>query len=93
MLQHRIFFNGHYLLKNKSHDRISLILRHLVSYEQHASRTVPQQSHSNSILPLTEKIPSSCHILIAGGGIIGQSVAYHLSEIGVKDVVLVEKSK
>ncbi|CAF1008069.1 unnamed protein product [Adineta steineri] len=93
MLQHKIFLNGHYLFKNKSHDRISFILRRLVSHEQHESPTVPHDTHPIPILPLTKQIPSSCHILIAGGGIIGQSVAYHLSEIGVKDVVLIEKSK
>jgi pyruvate/2-oxoglutarate dehydrogenase complex dihydrolipoamide dehydrogenase (E3) component len=93
MLQHKIFLNGHYLLKNTSHYRISFILRHLVSSEQHESPTVPHHIHTTPILKLTEKIPSSCHILIAGGGIIGQSIAYHLSEIGVKDIVLVEKAK
>jgi glycine/D-amino acid oxidase-like deaminating enzyme len=49
--------------------------------------------HPTPTLALTEKLPSSCHILIAGGGIIGQSIAYHLSEIGVKDIVLIEKAK
>jgi pyruvate/2-oxoglutarate dehydrogenase complex dihydrolipoamide dehydrogenase (E3) component len=93
MLQPRVLLNGPYLLKNKSHDRISLILRRLVSYDQHESPAVPHHIHTTPVLPLTEKVPSSCHILIAGGGIIGQSVAYHLSEIGVKDVVLIEKSK
>ena len=93
MLQHRVFLNGHCLLKNKSYDRILFILRRLVSYEQHESPTVPPHIHPTPVLPLTEKIPSSCHILIAGGGIIGQSIAYHLSQIGVEDIVLIEKSK
>jgi hypothetical protein len=85
MLQHKRFLNGY--------DRISYILRRLVSYDQHESPTVPHHIHANPTLALTDKIPSSCHILIAGGGIIGQSVAYHLSEIGVKDIVLIEKTK
>jgi hypothetical protein len=89
MLQHKIFVNGHYLLKNTTHD----LLRRLVSYEQHESPTVPHHIHPNPVLKLTEKIPSSCHILIAGGGIIGQSIAYHLSDIGVKDIVLIEKAQ
>lgn len=93
MLQHKIFLNGHYLLKNTSHDRISFILRRLVSLDQHESPAVPHSINPNPVLKLTETIPSSCHILIAGGGIIGQSIAYHLSEIGAKDIVLVEKSK
>ncbi|CAF1044439.1 unnamed protein product [Adineta ricciae] len=65
----------------------------MVSYEQHESPTVPHHVHPTPVLPLTEKIPSSCHILIAGGGIVGQSVAYHLSQIGVEDILLIEKSK
>jgi hypothetical protein len=93
MLQHKLFSHGHYLLNNTSHYRISFVLRRLVSHEQHDSPTVPQHSHTNPRLILTEKIPSSCHILIAGGGIIGQSIAYHLSEIGAKDIVLIEKAK
>lgn len=93
MLQHKLFPNGYYLLNNKSSYRISSILRRLVSYDQHDSPTVPPHSHTNPKLILTEKLPSSCHILIAGGGIIGQSIAYHLSNIGVKDVVLIEKAK
>jgi NADPH-dependent 2,4-dienoyl-CoA reductase/sulfur reductase-like enzyme len=93
MLQHKIFPNGHYLLNNTSSYRISCILRRLVSYEQHESPTVPQHSHVTPRLNLTKNIPSSCHILIAGGGIIGQSIAYHLSEMGAKDIVLVEKAK
>lgn len=93
MLQHRIFSYGYYLLKNTSHYRISFILHRLVSYDQHDSPTVPQQNHIYPKLILTNKIPSSCNILIAGGGIIGQSIAYHLSEIGAKDIVLIEKAK
>ncbi|CAF4164416.1 unnamed protein product [Rotaria sp. Silwood2] len=93
MLQHRIFYNGHHLLKNKSHYQISYVLRRLVSYDQHESPTIPHHIHPSPILQLTDKIPSSCYILIAGGGIIGQSVAYHLSECGIRDIVLIEKSK
>jgi pyruvate/2-oxoglutarate dehydrogenase complex dihydrolipoamide dehydrogenase (E3) component len=90
MLQHKIFSYGPYLLKN---NHLSLISHRLVSYDQHESPTVPHHIHSSPSLALTEKHPSSCHILIAGGGIIGQSIAYHLSDIGVKDIVLIEKSK
>jgi hypothetical protein len=93
MLQHKIFLNGYHLLKNTTHYRISFILRRLVSYEQQESPTVPHHGYSTPILTLTEQIPSSCHVLIAGGGLIGQSIAYHLSEIGVKDIVLIEKAK
>lgn len=93
MLQHKLFSNGYYLFNNNPSYRISYIVRRLVSHDQHDSPTVPQQSHAQPKLTLTQKIPSSCHILIAGGGIIGQSIAYHLSDIGVKDIVIVEKAK
>ena len=84
MLQQKIVSNGYYLLKNTSN-----YFRRLVSYES----PISSHQHSNLKLNLTEQIPSSCHILIAGGGILGQSIAYHLSEIGVKDIVLIEKTK
>lgn len=93
MLQHKRFVRGHVLLKKTTYDRLSFILRRLVSYDQHESPAVPHHIHSTPRLPLTERIPPACHILIAGGGIIGQSIAYHLSELGVKDIVLIEKAK
>ena len=38
-------------------------------------------------------LPSSARIVIIGGGVIGTSIAYHLTKFGEKDVVLLEKSK
>lgn len=93
MLQHKLFLYKPYFLKANSYYRLSYISRRLVSYDQHESPTVPHHTHSTPTLALTEQLPSSCHILIAGGGIIGQSIAYHLSKIGVKDIVLIEKAK
>ena len=93
MLQYKLFSYGQIFLKINSYSRLSFIPRRLVSYDQHESPTVPHHIHSTRTLTLTHKLPSSCYILIAGGGIIGQSIAYHLSEIGVKDIVLIEKAK
>ncbi len=93
MLQHKLFSYGRYSLKINSPYRLFFTPHRLVSYDQHESPTVPHHVHPTPTLALTEKLPSSCHILIAGGGIIGQSIAYHLSEIGVKDIVLIEKAK
>ena len=36
-------------------------------------------------------IPSSAEVVIIGGGIAGCSIAYHLTKLGVSDVVLLER--
>lgn len=38
-------------------------------------------------------IPERANVVVVGGGIIGTSVAYHLSKLGVEDVILFEKDK
>ncbi|EED35656.1 sarcosine dehydrogenase [Luminiphilus syltensis NOR5-1B] len=40
---------------------------------------------------MSKPIPGSANVVIIGGGIIGCSVAYHLTKLGVKDVVLFER--
>jgi len=37
-------------------------------------------------------VPSHASVVIVGGGIIGNSIAYHLGKLGVKDVVLLEQN-
>ena len=93
MLQQKLFLYGQCLRRGHSHEHVALVSRRLVSHDQHDSPTVPHNAHSSPALILTDQLPASCQVLIAGGGIIGQSIAYHLSEIGVKDIVLIEKSK
>jgi len=39
------------------------------------------------------ELPTSARVVIVGGGIIGCSVAYHLADMGCKDVVLLEQSQ
>ncbi len=41
---------------------------------------------------MAASIPTSARIVIIGGGVIGTSIAYHLTRSGEKDVVLLEKS-
>jgi sarcosine dehydrogenase len=38
-------------------------------------------------------LPSSAEIVIIGGGVVGCSVAYHLTQMGKRDVVLVEQGR
>ena len=42
---------------------------------------------------MTKTFPTTANIVIIGGGAIGTSIAYHLARAGVKDVILLEKSK
>ena len=38
-----------------------------------------------------KSLPDQAHVVIIGGGVIGCSVAYHLTKLGFKDVVLLER--
>ncbi|MBW7998537.1 MAG: FAD-binding oxidoreductase, partial [Candidatus Glassbacteria bacterium] len=40
---------------------------------------------------MSEKLPSTAQVVIIGGGIIGCSVAFHLTKLGMRDVVLLER--
>ncbi|MCH1521007.1 MAG: FAD-binding oxidoreductase, partial [SAR324 cluster bacterium] len=40
-----------------------------------------------------EPIPKQAQVVIIGGGVIGCSVAYHLTKLGWKDVVLLERKE
>jgi glycine cleavage system aminomethyltransferase T/glycine/D-amino acid oxidase-like deaminating enzyme len=44
-------------------------------------------------MPPTQSLPSHANVVIVGGGIAGCSVAYHLTKIGVTDVVLLERKQ
>jgi heterotetrameric sarcosine oxidase gamma subunit len=41
----------------------------------------------------TKSLPGRANVVIIGGGVIGTSVAYHLTKLGVTDVVLVEQGQ
>lgn len=36
-------------------------------------------------------LPARADVVIVGGGIIGCSIAYHLTKLGIRDVVLLER--
>ena len=38
-------------------------------------------------------LPSHVQVVIVGGGVIGCSVAYHLTKLGWRDVVLLERTQ
>lgn len=42
---------------------------------------------------MSQKLPAHARVVIIGGGIIGCSVAYHLTKLGWTDVVLLERKK
>ena len=39
------------------------------------------------------QLPAQARVVIIGGGIIGCSAAYHLSKLGWKDIVLLERAQ
>jgi glycine/D-amino acid oxidase-like deaminating enzyme len=43
--------------------------------------------------PTGNKIPVHTQVVIIGGGVIGCSIAYHLTKLGWKDVVLLERAQ
>ena len=42
---------------------------------------------------MAKQFPSSAHVVIVGGGVIGCSIAYHLTKLGMTDVVLLERKQ
>ena len=47
----------------------------------------------SELRPMTQRglVPSGAEVIIIGGGIIGLSIAFHLAERGVSDVVIIER--
>ena len=39
------------------------------------------------------RLPTQARVVVVGGGIAGVSTAYHLTRLGVRDVVLLEQGK
>lgn len=42
---------------------------------------------------MAKELPNKARVVIVGGGVIGCSIAYHLTKIGVEDVVLLERKQ
>src|SRR5579883_2856292 len=41
----------------------------------------------------SSKLPAQARVVIVGGGVIGCSIAYHLTELGCRDVLLLERAQ
>src|SRR5687768_14899993 len=42
---------------------------------------------------MTASIPSRADVVIIGGGVVGCSIAYHLTQLGIRDVLLLERKQ
>jgi 4-methylaminobutanoate oxidase (formaldehyde-forming) len=42
---------------------------------------------------MAAELPGRAHVVIVGGGVIGTSIAYHLTKLGITDVVLLEQGQ
>lgn len=42
---------------------------------------------------MTIQLPSQADVVIIGGGVVGCSIAYHLTKLGIRDVVLLERKQ
>ena len=42
---------------------------------------------------MATEVPDRAHVVVIGGGVIGTSVAYHLTKLGLTDVVLLEQGQ
>ncbi len=60
---------------------------------RHLSTSCRDHNKGDSLIdiPVESKLPSQASVVVAGAGLIGNSVAYHLVERGWKDVVIIDK--
>lgn len=55
-----------------------------------------QAKHADNVVPLvmspSAPLPRAAEVVILGGGIMGTSIAYHLAEAGIRNIVLIERN-
>ncbi|MFE0473315.1 NAD(P)/FAD-dependent oxidoreductase [Streptomyces sp. NPDC058947] len=62
--------------------------------ERDGPLTSPSPSPSSSASPSAfATVPRTAGVVIVGGGVMGTSIAFHLAEAGVRDVVVVERGE
>ena len=89
------------MLKNISKDLKILnkkkFIAQISSYQLHLNHyneiNFNQKTTGGGAISTGNKLPKSTKVLICGGGLIGVSVAYHLTQLGYKDIVLVTRNK
>ncbi|HVN10621.1 MAG TPA: FAD-dependent oxidoreductase [Kineosporiaceae bacterium] len=56
-------------------------------------RPSPSPEALPGVLPGRSELPARARVVVVGGGVGGTSVAYHLAELGERDVLLVERAE
>src|SRR3954464_4870343 len=51
------------------------------------------QRNSEGVDRDSPKLPTQARVVIIGGGIVGCSIAYHLTKLGCQDVLLLERAR
>lgn len=69
------------------------MFRSFLSIRQTGIQHYVKSLRSKRSVSSVSTLPSEAQVVVIGGGIIGNSIAYHLGKLGMKDVVLLEQNK